>query len=214
MPTTALAVIEAARDRHPSFDARAHPDRVLLRQLSTEQRRLVGKLLRANPYALSTSVSVPLAGYDFAAGYAMPDYVRIHTATGEGEWPIKLHEVSWANRLDVSRAGHTYALNNGRLYLNGAADDWTSVTSVTVSYTPAPADLAALESLLSVPTSASAYLSAFLAEAMGTRTMPRDDAPPVPLALLREERARSEMDFLEEIRSTYRAKVFRMHAAW
>ncbi len=67
-------VITRARDHHPTFEDRAHPNGTLLRMLSNYQRDITAKIARVNPGLCASEIVVPLPLADFNAGVKLPAY--------------------------------------------------------------------------------------------------------------------------------------------
>ncbi len=70
-------VITRARDHHPSFEDRAHPNGVLLRMLSNYQRDITAKIARVNPGLCASEISVTLPLADFNAGVKLPSHTYV-----------------------------------------------------------------------------------------------------------------------------------------
>lgn len=217
MPLTCRSLILGARDAHPSFDRFRHPDAVLVRALSGEQRRLAGKVIQANRSALAAELPpIELAAYDFAAGAALPAFQFVHGAHGltpTGQ-PVEVREIAWGNRLRPPSWGFTFYVHAGRLFLTGAPADWKPVASVHVSYAPLPGELASLDAALVLPDGAEACLRAFLADFMARRT-PADVAAlsPADRARVAAEWSEAEADFHLEVRQGFKATVIRPQRA-
>jgi hypothetical protein len=164
-------LVTAARDEHPTFDDRRHPDPVLLRALSRYNKELLGKIIRLDD---SKGVeyfdqALPLAVFD--NGIAIPAYKYPFglqaTALGRTR-PHPLDLVSWEESSQYRHAGY---LLNGILFLCGRPHDWTSFSSVRFLYVAEPAalamDLATV--LTAMPDSAEPTLVAYLALKMAQR---------------------------------------------
>lgn len=206
----ARAVVEAARDRHKAFTRQHTPDALLLRHLSREQRRLLDKIVRANPNAVADSESIELATYDFDDGFALPAHQWlnpkgdvIYTDSDLGPFPLFIR--SWDDRH--RRDQQYYAGERaGTLYLFGTAEDWQDVESVTVSYVPLAPELVAMSTPLVIPDSGEQALAALCALFMAGRG---GEGAPDPNWLKLEARE-AEDDFLRAIGATYRATTFRI----
>jgi hypothetical protein len=177
MPPVASLVakdlITAARDAHPTFDDRRHPDPVLLRALSRYQRQLVPRVAQYDGALLTSVLEQTLPLPDFAAGIALPDY--IYAAGLEAESPasdpalplqrVALDLVAWQANTRYYRAGY---IRNNTLYLTGSPGDWTPFTKIRFIYVPEVDPLANPSAQLVLPNAAEpclvAYLCAFMAQ--------------------------------------------------
>jgi hypothetical protein len=197
------ALLQSARDLHPGFDRQRHPDGTLLRALSGEERRLVGKALQANPSSITGSLSFALADYDFDAGAALPAFHHIETVdaipSDAAQMAFPLLPVAWPNRAYLG-AVQGYSIQANTLYLTGDDADWSAIGTVVVTYTPIPVDLTALTDRLVIPDTAEAALVAFLAHFMARR-LPATEMPIEELSGFAKERTVSEGDFLRELES-------------
>jgi hypothetical protein len=211
MALTCSGIILAARDAHPSFDRHRHPDGILLRHLSTEHRRLAGKVLLANRAALVVDLEpIALSGYDFDAGSALPahQFIQDVSAWDATGCAVPVRQIAWENRLRPTCRGFTWSLHDGKLFLSDTALDWADVVEVRVSYAPITATLATLAAVIALPDSAEAALQATLCDFMARRS-PADLVPPADRAGFRQERESAEIDFLATVRQGYKAKVIR-----
>jgi hypothetical protein len=203
-------LIRAARDGHPSFTAAAHPDPVLVRALSAEQRRLLGKMVQANPSAAASTLAIDLTTYDFAAGVVLPAHHHVHDpaeAVGKGGERGHVFLISHAN-LNGQRPQYGYAVHAGRVFLAGTAREWSRVMAVNVSYTPVAGELDSLTAPLVLPDTAEPYMVRFLEVTMAKR-LPRPGGEPIDVGLFVGERNRAEADLLTETASAYRAVYMR-----
>lgn len=204
MALTAAGVIRTARDGHPSFTHEAHPDPVLVRALSAEQRRLVPKLVAENPSA----VAVPLdpiipSTFDFSAGLVLPEHHLIHdpgeavTVCGHSQ-PV--YKISAANR-NLRRPDRAFYVHGGKLFLAGTVIEWSTITEVRITYVPVAADLTSMSATLVLPDAAESCLSRFLQAFMAGRR-PVDG---LDVRLKLAERDASEVDLLREVGQSFRA---------
>lgn len=210
MALIARDLVRAARDGHPSFTASAHPDPVLVRALSAEQRRLLGKLVQANPSAAATVLPIEISAYDFTAGAALPSHHHVHDpaeAVGTGHERGQVFLISHSNR-NGHRPRYSFSVHAGRVYLSGTAAEWGRVKIVNVSYTPVAAEVSGLSSALVLPDSAESYLVRFLEVVMAKRPTPPGSTP-VDVAFFVGERNRAEADLLTETAAGYRAVYMR-----
>lgn len=198
---TPRLLIERARDRHPLFDPKSHPDGVLLRALSGEERRLVGKALEVNPSSIAASLTIDVNSYSFADGQLLPAFHHVESAdaipTDPTALAFPLIRVAWPNRAYLG-AVQAYSIQSHSFYLSGARADWTGIDVVLVTYAPIPVDLTTLDDFLVVPDTAEAALVSFLAHFMARR-VPVSQMPIEDLAGFASERAAAERDFLSEM---------------
>lgn len=208
MALVARALLESARDFHPAFDPRQHPDRVLLRQLSAYQRMLAGKALELNRTALVATDVIDMATYDFAVGHPFPSVHALHGGTvtfGDGA-TVVLAITAWQNRMErMPRYG--CFRQGGVLFLRGVPEEWSGVTSVSLSYAPIPAELTAPADTLALPDYAEPACIAFLAYAMALRS-PAEMK--VPLGAFAEGMQAAEASFLADVRKQFVAIRFRI----
>jgi hypothetical protein len=163
-------LIDEARDLHPSFTVRHHPDKVLLRQLERREKDMLRRALEINESYRSTTLPTALPLAVFASGIALPanttvvgaDYIDAHGDRFE----IQLRP--WALRGDPAPLRCAY-VNAGVVYLRGLAADWTGLTSILIYHTPAPAALTTKASVLTIGDEAKSHLVADLAFMMAAR---------------------------------------------
>lgn len=208
MPLTAGGLIRTARDGHPSFTREAHPDAVLVRALSAEQRRIIPKLVAENPSAVAATLEpiVP-AAFDFVAGRVLPQHHFVHDpaeAVGAYGATQPVYKISWGNR-STARPRYAFYVHGGRLYLAGTLAEWSSVTAVNVSYAPVAPDLATMDAVLAVSDAAESYLTRWLEAFMAGRR-PMDT---LDVALKIGERNTAEADLLREVSAGFRATYAR-----
>jgi hypothetical protein len=199
MALTPALLINDARDRHPLFTRQRHPDPILLRALTSEERRMVGKALAANPSSITATLEIALDSYSFDTGQALPAFHRVESAHA-GDPPIPMFRVAWPNHLYAGGL-LAYSVHGNTLFLAGAAEHWSGIEVVNVSYAPVPVDLAALSDPMVLPDTAESYLVSFLAHFMARRLSAKEITPE-EMAQFVAERGRCESDFLAEIRAT------------
>jgi len=197
-------LIREARDQHPSFDSRRHPDAVLVRALSQYQRNLIPRIVRRNRTILTEVIEQTLPLPDFNAGITLPDFiypvsVEVETAlTGPGLIPrrFEVEMVPWQARGRYHLAAY---IRNNTLYLTGSEVDWTGFTKLRFFYVPQVDAVTGLSSTLSLPNSAEPCLVAFLAALMARRGC-RDQAHERPDAAFFHATWREvEDEFLDEM---------------
>lgn len=210
MALLASALIRSARDRHPAFDPHQHPDPVLLRALSRQQREWAAKAVRENPTVFRAEAVLDLATYDFQLGFALPASLDVQggDVVLQSGATVALSRTAWENRHESTRA-YRYHLSGGGLFLSGGPNDWRDVQEVRVRYAPVPDNLTAPSDTLALPDNAEAMCVSFLADFIAGRTPPE---AAVPAASLRAERDQAEAAWLREVRNQYRAKTFRVQA--
>lgn len=154
MTFTAAQVLNRTRDFHPAFGPEDHPDAVLLRQVSADERRLLNRLAAVAPEQLGlTTITFPLAGYDFAAGTALVVASQDPLAVAPGSCVAQLAQVAGMDGevpVTLIPYGTRHApaafpygwLRGFRLYLGGAAQDWTGYSQVRIDVVPMPPERA------------------------------------------------------------------------
>lgn len=136
------SIINAARDRHVSFDPQRQPSGPLYRFLAQYTEKLTGKIIAIDPEAAPSVVETfDLDTFDFDAGVVLGANRSIVEVTllDKPTAPIvKTYNV------DVIAAALRFAPNgprraawelNGRFYLRGVTADWQNFESVSVRYT-------------------------------------------------------------------------------
>lgn len=191
-------LIESARDWHPTFTKERHPDAVLARLLSMDQKRLVGKGADANPVAMAVwTLPVLFSAYDFTTGYTLPEHHRVldgEAALVNGT-TVQVPQVSNQNRLFYQRRAGFW-MEGKSAYLFGNAQSWADATSFRIQYVPAPSPLTSRASVLALPDSAESVVVAVLAERMALRS--RKDEQ-VPVRELQATRREVEKEWLDEV---------------
>lgn len=184
MAFTAADVIDAARDRHPSFDPKAQPESVLLRGLQQYARSLASLVMRWRPSAMVATelvTALPLAS--FSAGITLPAHlfiqsimtVRLGYSSPQEEQPVRL--LPLAQRTRFGAPFPAAFVQSGTLFLTGRPTDWANYTSVTVRYVPVPT-VSTAATQLPFTDDAMTPMVAWLAAFMGARRQGMDDAPP------------------------------------
>lgn len=179
-------IIDEARDLHPSFVVRHHPNKVLLRQLERREKEMLRRALEINEDYRSATLTTAMPLAVFANGITLPtgvtptgaDYID---AAGD-RFEIQLRP--WHHRGDPAplRTGYVKA---GVVYLRGIAADWNGATSVLIYHTPAVTALTTLTSVLAIGDEAKDHLVADLAYFMARRRHTDPMLPqPVPSEFL------------------------------
>lgn len=208
-------VIRDARDKHPAFTPKAHPDSLCVRALSLYQDELMGEAQRVRRSLLSSSYTVAMPLADHEAGITtVPahDYIQGITGHMEGNVTFPVALVPWENRYQPGVfPAATY--QGGVLRLLGKAEDWTGCTQVVVSYWPATAALVTLASVPALPDSAHGVLVEALAHAMATREAGMGNAA-VALPVFEQARAKAEARWLEKMLQQNRATTTYVREVW
>ncbi len=210
-------IINSARDEHPSFDERRHPDRVLVRMLSRYQRELVAKALHRNAAVLlqRTSVTLPLANFD--AGITLPANKFVSGADAilatdtTVRTPIEL--LDWGRHSDPAPFPSGW-IENGVLYLQGQARDWERYGSIVVFYIPEPAELTSPNSTFVLPDSAAPALVANTAAFMVRRGHNDPALPPVDAQFFYLRAAAIEESWLQEISRQRHLQILEVRDVW
>jgi hypothetical protein len=205
-------VIEAARDRHPSFSPSEHPDGLAVRFLEDYQRDLLARLVDLNPSSVSRSheVTFPILRLadpedpdselvdGFSEGVVMPPHKDFRGATAytaHAETP--LNRIEWENRLNSRFNFAIYPLN-GRIFFTRTAADWKLVQRVVVDYTPEAEEITSIDQELILPDAAYLTCVEALAAFFGARS-----GSPIDLTLRANH---AETRYLEEVRRSRRAR--------
>jgi hypothetical protein len=209
---TAQSVLEAARDKHSSFDKQRHPDPILLRFLDRYQRQLLAKAIERNGSFAAATVELALpAAADFAGGIRLGfAYHLIHGGEvgfltgGQQEFTL----VPYGQRYMAP--GLSGWIHGNRLHLAGAASDWTGVTGITLSYVPTVSRLSNLRSVLQLPRSSEAAMVEAVSAFMAGRGHNDPQLPPINVAGYVSVAALAEQDFLQEIGNRRRSQLKRI----
>jgi hypothetical protein len=153
-------VIDAARDRHTAFDRKTHPNKMLLRFLSSYVKQLHGKVLALDEddVRIETTFDLPMA--DFSAGITLPANVRyvaeasVTYPAPSTDSPVPLDIIQSSERNARNAPANGAWVVNGRLYLAGTAQRWTHFNKLAVSFVLLPPDLVDLDDTLAIPDAA------------------------------------------------------------
>lgn len=153
---TAQDVITEARDWHPSFDQRKHPNGTLLRLLSSYQREITSKIARVNPALIATPVTYTLPLTDFDQGMKLPSrsYIMPAVEVRYAQNPdvaVTVELVNLTRRIDRDMLPNVVYIRGDRLFLSGRAENWTPYGSLTVNMVLTPRDLTGLTDVLTLP---------------------------------------------------------------
>lgn len=186
---TVREIIELARELDPSFTDQRHPGKVAVNRLSRLQRRLVAEWVKEEPegYVEEFEIEFPLD--DFAAGVAIEEGESVPVAIGmtmvhrpldmylKGQTQaVNLDLIAWGDRNRFR--GRAAWLRNNTLFFSGSERDWRDVTSVTLTYTPTPSDIASLDEELVLPSTAADVLVTSLGAFFATRSNDKELARP------------------------------------
>ena len=152
---TAGEVINQARDHHPSFGPRGHPEGALLRLLSNYQRAILAKIAQVNPSLCASNLFVTLPLANFAAGVKLPafTYMLPHptliTTNNNIREPIDL--VSATLQSDFEQPRKFAYLQGGFLFLGRRAENYDAYNQLRLQMVLTPPDLVNLSEPLSLP---------------------------------------------------------------
>jgi hypothetical protein len=206
---TAESVIEAARDRHSSFDRSRHPSPILLRRLDRLQRSLLARALQRNHSILVAPHTVPFPLADWDAGYLLP--FSFHLMHGGdvnllGGGRVRFTLVPWGQRHDPIDL-YSGWIHGTNIFFRGEASDWTGVESVTLSYVPTVSRLSSLRATLQLPRSSEPVLVEQLAAFMAGRKHTDPQLPPIDEAAFIQRAAEEERDWLSQIAAQRRSQM-------
>jgi hypothetical protein len=209
-------VIDAARDRHAAFDRERAPQGVCLRFLSQSARRLHGKIMEIDEDVLRVEQNTVLPLADFSAGIALPANrtivgvtVQDRSAVNPRSFDIDLVPANLRNDRNTPAAA-AWQIGN-KLYLRGAASDWTQYGSIAVSTVPIPPLVAKSSDVIDLPDTALEALADAIALQLAKRGVtPKDGErlPPIVLGAFVASAKSSEDDFLDEIRNRLTGRTF------
>lgn len=153
---TAGAVITEARDAHPSFNKRQHPNGSLLRLLSSYQRQITSKIARVNAPLCASQLLVTLPLADFDAGvklpantYVLPGLLLRSNVNPDLKEPIDLVDATLRGELDMP---HKFAyLRGNNLLLGRRPSNYTNFDQILLEVVLVPRALAALTDTLVLP---------------------------------------------------------------
>ena len=153
---TAGAVITEARDAHPAFNKRQHPNGTLLRILSSYQRTITSKIARVNPGLCASQLLISLPFEDFGAGVKLPanTYVLpgllLRTTINIGlKEPIDLVDATLRGELDMA---HKFAyLRGNNIFLGRRASNYANFDQLILDLVLVPKTLERLTDVLLLP---------------------------------------------------------------
>jgi hypothetical protein len=232
MPLTAAAVINAARDVHPSLTPEYAPSAVGWRFLSRWQRELLVELTRLVPEFSNSTKSVPIAASAFTTG------IDLLQAAPTLLWPAGVLEVK---RVVATVAAQptfygqrtvdilpflselkqfsvpTAVLENGTtLRLLGETQDWSAYDTLAITVTPTPDNLTANESVLALPddatSAASLALAAFYAQRLSGD--PALKVSPASVGALQGQAMDARQMFLNRVQQQQSRQPIRILETW
>ncbi len=210
----AADLILSARDEHPLFDKRRHPDLVLQRALSRYQRRLIPQISRVNTKFMVTELETALPLADFDAGITLPDYSYPVNAEVQTPGSVQGENRKFTADIISREARFRYDLAvyvwNNTLYLTGQAADWQGFTFVRFYYVAEVDPLTTLTGAtgtLVVPNAAEPCLVAYLCHFMAKRTQKTEDVEAPDRRAFRGEWKDAETDFLDQMSTHVQAEV-------
>ncbi len=152
---TAGDVINQARDHHPTFEQRTHPEGALLRLLSNYQRAILAKITQVNPALCASNLFITLPLEDFAAGVKLPSYIyllpnpTLITTNNLIREPIDLVNATFQSDFEQPRK-FAY-LQAGNLFLGRRAQNYDAYQQLRLQLVLTPPDLTTLDEPLSLP---------------------------------------------------------------
>jgi hypothetical protein len=152
---TAGDIITDARDHHTSFEPRRHPDRVLLRMLSSYQKQILAKIAQTNPALCASNLFVALPLEDFAAGVTLPSFTyllpnpTLITTNNEIREPIDLLNATFQSDFEAPRK-FAY-LQGQRLFLGRRSENYDAYDRLRLQLVLTPRDLVTLNDPLALP---------------------------------------------------------------
>ena len=153
---TAGAVITEARDHHPAFNKRQHPNGTLLRLLSSYQRHITSEIARVNAPLCASEVLISLPLADFNAGvklpantYVLPGVLLRNTVNIDLKEPIDLVDMTLRAELDMP---HKFAyLEGNNLFLGRRASNYDNFDQLILKLVLVPKSLERLTDTLVLP---------------------------------------------------------------
>jgi len=153
---TAGAVINEARDAHPAFNKRQHPNGVLLRLLSSYQRKITSEIARVNAPLCASQIIIALPLADFNAGvklpantYVLPGVLLRNNVNVDLKEPIDLVDATLRAELDMA---HKFAyLKGNNLFLGRRASNYTNYDQLILELVLVPRRLERLTDTLVLP---------------------------------------------------------------
>jgi hypothetical protein len=153
---TAATVINEARDAHPAFNPRQHPNGTLLRLLSSYQRNITSKIARVNAPLCASQLIIALPLDDFNAGvklpantYVLPGVLLRNNVNVDLKEPMDLVDATLRGELDMN---HKFAyLKGNNLFLGRRASNYRNFDQIILELVLVPRRLERLSDVLVLP---------------------------------------------------------------
>lgn len=222
MPITAQSVLDHARDLHPVLAPVHTPEPLAWRQLSRQQEDLWQDITRIVPalFAQQATMAFPVPA-GFAAGWPLA------TVIPDGQYKDILDlEVVWPNprrkptrvtfvpfeQRDLHHRLPAVTLRDGTLYPLGSENDWQSVQSLTLTYTPLPQDITTGSSVLQLPDDCRECMASMLAAFFARRLVgvPAVAVSPDIAGMLNQQAQEERGRFLSRIRQVAQKQRYRI----
>lgn len=153
---TAGAVITEARDHHPAFNPRQHPNGTLLRLLSSYQRNITSEIARVNAPLCASQVIISLPLADFNAGvklpantYVLPGVLLRTAGMTDLKEPIDLVDATLRGELDMA---HKFAyLKGNHVFLGRRPSNYQNYDQLIMEMVLVPRRLERLTDTLVLP---------------------------------------------------------------
>lgn len=207
--STALEVIETARDRHRAFNARQHPNGTLLRLLSQYHRTLVGRTLMANGAHFLTEQIIPMPFDPWADGVELISplaILRPSLTYRTGGRPGELRLIPPSTSIDPKPVWAGW-VEGGRLFLAGEPSAWQAVDQITITYTQIPAPLTTLGQSLLLSPMADEAMSLHLAHLMANRGNQETDVEGPDEDRFLDDWQNAERQYLESLLLETRSEI-------
>jgi hypothetical protein len=189
-------IIQEARDVHPSFNPRMHPNGTLLRLLSSYQRAIFAKIAQSNPALCASNLFITLPLADFSAGIKLPSFTymlphpTLLTTGNNVREPIDLVNATF--QADFEQPRKFAYLQGGNLFLGRRAENYNAYDQLRLQMVLTPRDLVSLSEPLMLPDYGMDTYVGHLVGKMAMRVTP-------PLALLAAQGESMETDFLAAV---------------
>ena len=164
MALLAADLVDEARDFHPAFNPKAHPNKGVLRQLSRIERRLMGVLAEQAEDRVAQWLEITLEALALAlpteGGIPLPEYIKVLDAyaSPRGFGPReKIEIVSERQTMGALMYFPMVRITGGKLYPittrgpRGWGGGWEHLGGLHLRYIPIPPLLQTLEQRLVIP---------------------------------------------------------------
>lgn len=215
MPLTSAQLIDDARNKHPAFNDRDHPDKGLLREIARLERVLLTRAAGRNPDYKAAVQVIALP----AVAAALNAHISVHSAQLVGpnnvtEW---VDIIPW-HAQNGSRPLRCVTVRDGTIYLVGDASLYTDWTSLEVTITPAPTAIplsrTGLAQALTIGDEAEQAIVSGLVVHMAGRGTTDKSLPPIPFAQFTRDHQVAINDFELAVGSLRAGEVFRTVEKW